>query len=132
LGEAVGHPSGVGDRQGPAILADQQADLRGAVTSLYQHRALRIENGAGLAALRMLTLRWNAQTDRVAIHQLQVHRGGRTLDLMARRALVPMVTRDKGGDGQMAASIFLNGLAVGDVVELAYTLSRVQSLGWAS
>jgi hypothetical protein len=114
------------------LLQDQQIRFHAGATSLYQHRILRIDQPEGLAAMQHLAVAWRPETDRVTIHTFRLTRGGRANDLLevvrAVLASPAMAYAPLSVDGQRRLGLPIAGLAVGDVVELAYSIERAEPL----
>ena len=115
------------------ILSDQQAHFHGDTTSLYTRRAFAVLTAEGLPALARVSVEWNPETDRVTIHALTLHRGAHQIDLLKTGQPGTLLRRRPGAqeasiDGTVAASLPVSGLAVGDVVDLSYTIERAEPL----
>jgi hypothetical protein len=127
---AVAEP--VGAQPLRVMLQDQQIWFHGHVTSLYQHRVLRVDRPEGMQAIARLAVQWRPDTDRLVLHTLRLTRGGRANDLLpAVQAVLAQQTLRFSAvrmDGQRSLGLPIAGIAVGDVVELAYTIDRDEPL----
>ena len=114
------------------VLQDQQIWFHGSTTSLYQHRVLRIDRPEGIQAMARLAVQWRPDTDQLVLHVLRLTRGGRANDLLpAVQAVLAQQTMRFSAvrmDGQRSLGLPIAGIAVGDVVEIAYTIERDEPL----
>jgi hypothetical protein len=112
------------------LLHDQQVRFHAATTSVYQRRILRIDGEQGLEAMRHLALQWRSVSDQLTIHRFTLTRGGREHDLLAavRAVLDEQQIRPSAlrMDGEQTLGLPIGGLAVGDRVEVAYSIDRVE------
>lgn len=124
--------SQAGDAPLRVLLQDQQIWFHGGVTSLYQHRILRVDRPEGLQAMQRLSVQWRPDSDRLTIHAFRLTRGGRQNDLLAAvQEVLAHRTIHYGGlrmDGQRSLGLPIAGMQVGDVVEIAYSIDRSEPL----
>ena len=111
------------------LLADAQTRFRAGAVDHYAEQALQIQSPQGLAALGGLTVVWDPETDVVTVHKAHVVRGGRVIDLLAAGQSFTVLRREQNLeasmlDGQLTATLQPEGLQVGDVIRVAYTLTR--------
>lgn len=109
------------------LLSDQQIKIETGRQTVYSDVALRIQTPQGLAAGN-LSLPWNPETDQLSVHKLLIHRGSETIDVLASGQTFTVVRREPNLesamlDGRLTANIQPEGLQVGDVLELAITIS---------
>ncbi len=95
----------------------------------FIEQAVRINAPEGLAQADKLSLTWNPLTDTLAIHRARILRGGRVIDLLADGRRFTVLRRETNLeaamiDGQLTATLQPEGVQVGDVIDLAYTLTR--------
>ncbi len=95
----------------------------------FIEQAIRINAPEGLAQADKLTLTWNPLTDTLAIHRARILRGDRVIDLLADGRKFTVLRRETNLeaamiDGQLTATLQPEGVQVGDVIDLAYTLTR--------
>lgn len=114
------------------VMQDQQVWFHGAATSFYQRRILRIDQPEGIQGMARLSVQWRPETDRLTIHTFRLTRGNRSNDLLPS---VQEVLAHKGSnlgglrvDGQRSLGLPIAGMAVGDVVEIAWTIDRTEPL----
>lgn len=114
------------------VMQDQQVWFHGGTTSFYQRRVLRIDQPEGIQGMARLSVQWRPETDRLTIHTFRLTRGNRSNDLLPS---VQEVLAHKGSnlgglrvDGQRSLGLPIAGMAVGDVVEIAWTIDRTEPL----
>ncbi|WJS97446.1 DUF3857 domain-containing protein [Novosphingobium humi] len=114
------------------VMQDQQVWFHGGTTSFYQRRILRIDQPEGIQGMARLSVQWRPETDRLTIHAFRLTRGNRTNDLLPS---VQEVLAHKGSnlgglrvDGQRSLGLPIAGMAVGDVIEIAWTIDRTEPL----
>ena len=110
------------------LLHDQQVHLDRAAQERFLHTVMKIQTAQGLAA-GTVTLSWKPDTDTVTIHKLLVHRGGETIDILAKGQQFTILRRETNLeraalDGNLTANLQPEGLQVGDTIEFAATLKR--------
>lgn len=115
------------------ILSDQQIDFAGASMTISQENAIQITSPAGLANMGTIKLNWQPATDTVVINQLRILRGGKTIDVPHAAKDFTVLRRENGLEysmlnGILTATLQVEGLEVGDVVDFGYTLTRAQPL----
>lgn len=114
------------------VMQDQQVWFHGAATSFYQHRILRIDQPEGIQGMARLSVQWRPETDRLTIHTFRLTRGARSNDLLpAVQEVLAHKGSNLGGlrvDGQRSLGLPIAGMAVGDVVEIAWTIERNEPL----
>lgn len=121
-----------GDAPLHMVMQDEQVWFHGGTTSFYQRRILRIDQPEGIQGMARLSVQWRPDTDRLTIHTFRLTRGAGSHDLLP---AVQEVLAEKGGnlgglmvDGQRTLGLPIAGLAVGDVVEIAWTIDRSEPL----
>jgi tetratricopeptide (TPR) repeat protein len=112
---------------------DRQWRFQGDVTSIYTASAVRIDKAEGLAAMGTVAVQWKPDSDRVIVHGLDIRRGSEVIDVLKRGQKFTVLQRENNLelamiDGILTASLSLEGLRVGDIVELAYTLERSEPI----
>jgi transglutaminase-like putative cysteine protease len=108
------------------LLDDNQSWLGPDGDVAYNRRVRKILKPEGLGSFTTFNLTWSPDTDRVAIHALSIIRNGKAIDLLqhGRKMLVLRRERDLESsilDGRVTASQQIEGLQVGDVVDIAWT-----------
>lgn len=123
-------------RAAPAIqtlLDDNQAFADAEGVTYYNRRVVRITKPEGLAGAGSRSMTWDPARQRLTLHALALVRKGQTIDLLKGGKDVLVLRREKNLeramlDGRMTASIQLNDLQVGDVVDWAYSLQHSEPL----
>ena len=110
------------------LLEDQQVHFTSHGDSDFQETRVLIQTAQGLGAMGTLVIPWNPETDTLTIHRLQIIRGDQVIDVLAKQSFT-VVRRETNLemamlDGQLTAVIQHEGLQVGDVLDLAFTLTR--------
>jgi tetratricopeptide (TPR) repeat protein len=111
------------------LLQDNQARLGPDADAFYSEIALKILTPQGLAMVASVTQDWNPDIETLTIHRLNLVRDGKTTDLLAGGTAVTVLRRETSLelatlDGRLTATVQPEGLRVGDVVDLAFTLER--------
>ncbi len=94
----------------------------------FIEQATRINAPEALQQTGNLLLTWNPLTDTLAIHRARILRGAQTIDLLAGGRKFTVLRREGNLeaamiDGELTATLQPEGLQVGDVLDLAYTLT---------
>lgn len=92
----------------------------------YVHHAIQANDSAGVASSANVDIDFDPSYQRLTLHRLRVHRDGRVQDRLG-DARIRVLQRERElealiYDGSRSASIFLDDVRVGDVVEYAYSL----------
>lgn len=111
------------------LLQDRQLNFTPQGDSEFMEQVMQVRAPQGLAALGSISLAWNPDTDTVTVHRLHVRRGSETIDLLARQSFT-IIRREAGleravVDGVLTATLQPEGLQVGDVLDLAYTVTHL-------
>ncbi len=119
-------PSGAA---GEMLLYSVQDRLAPGDDESFMEQAVRINAPEGLGQADKLTLTWNPLTDTLAIHKAQLLRGGQVIDLLAGGRKFTVLRRETNLeaamiDGELTATLQPEGVQVGDVLDLAYTVTR--------
>ncbi len=109
------------------LLQDQQVLFEGGKTTIYSSTVLRIQTPQGLSAGN-LSLPWRPDTDVLTVHRLIVRRGAEVIDVLAAGQSFMVMRRETNLesamlDGVLTANIQPEGLQVGDVIELATSVT---------
>lgn len=112
------------------ILRDQQLNFTadGAVEE-YAESVARVQTADGLEALGNISLAWNPDTSRLTIHKLEIVRGGKRIDLLTSGHGFTVLRRETNLelaqlDGVLTATMQVEGLQIGDVLDFAYTMNE--------
>jgi tetratricopeptide (TPR) repeat protein len=111
------------------LLRDNQTRLGPDGDAAYSETALRILSPQGLAAVGNLSQVWSPDTESLTFHHLNILRGDTTIDLLAGGKGVTVLRRETGLelaalDGRLTATVQPEGLRVGDIIDLAVTVTR--------
>lgn len=109
------------------LLSDQQIALEAGRQTTYSNIAIKIQTPQGLAAGN-LSLPWRPDTDILTVHRLLIRRGDQVIDVLASGQTFTVVRREQNLesamlDGVLTANIQPEGLQVGDVLDLAMSIS---------
>lgn len=105
------------------LLVDNQENV--SLQERYGHYAYKILTTDGIQEMSDVTLTYDPTYEKLTIHQLTVHRGGKTIDQL-NIATINTIQREESMernlyDGSLTVSIHFNDIRVGDVIEYAYT-----------
>ena len=111
------------------LLVDQQVNFEQDADSIYQESVVRISNAQGLAPVGNFQLSWKPDTERLTIHKFQIIRGPKIIDVLDKGPAFTILRREDNLeyatlDGALTATLQPEGLQVGDIVDVAYTLRR--------
>ena len=108
------------------LLVDAQVRIDGAERVVYRHMAAKALNGQGVESIANVEIRFDPSYQRLTLHAINVRRGARLIPKL-NAAAVRMLQRETElealiFDGSMTASVFLDDVRVGDVVEYEYSV----------
>ena len=108
------------------LLGDTQVRVDAAERVTYRHVASRALDSSGVEAIANLELRFDPSYQRLTLHAVNVRRGAQVLAKLE-TATVRVLQREAEldaliFDGSKTASIVLDDVRVGDVVEYAYSI----------
>jgi tetratricopeptide (TPR) repeat protein len=111
------------------LLQDTQTRLGPDGDVFYSEVALKILTPQGLANVASFTQDWNPDTESLTLHRMNLIRDGKTTDLLAGGKAVTVLRRETSLelatlDGRLTATVQPEGLRVGDVIDLAFTIER--------
>jgi transglutaminase-like putative cysteine protease len=115
------------------LLDDNQALADPQGFTYYNRRVVRIAKPEGLAGSGSRSMTWDPARETLTLHGLSIVRNGQTIDLLKGGKDVLVLRREKNMeramlDGRMTASLQLNDLQVGDVVDWSYSLQHNEPL----
>jgi tetratricopeptide (TPR) repeat protein/transglutaminase-like putative cysteine protease len=126
------------------LLQDQQVSFETGRETVYVETAFKIQTPQGLAGAGNISFPWRPDKDVLTVHKLQILRGAQVIDVLASGQTFTVVRRETNLensvlDGVLTATIQPEGLQVGDIVDLAVSVSssdpvlngHVESLGAA-
>lgn len=112
----------------PARLAlqDYQVRIGEAGIETFLHTVVELRTPQALA-LANLALSWDPATDDLTVHQVLLRRGDTVIDVLARGDVFTILRRESRLeaamlDGRLTATLQVEGVQVGDYIEVAYTL----------
>jgi len=121
------------------LLYDEQSRFTPEGDAYYSEMAQQILTPQGLEALGNLQQVWDPTLETLAIHRLQIIRDGKVIDLLAGGRKFAVLRRETNLewamlDGRLTATFQPEDLRVGDVLDMALTLTRRDPalLGYAS
>jgi tetratricopeptide (TPR) repeat protein/transglutaminase-like putative cysteine protease len=109
------------------LLSDEQTDLSPGRETVYNETAVKIQNPQGLAA-GSISLPWRPDTDTLTVHKLVIRRGDKVIDVLASGQTFTVMRRETNLDmatldGVLTANIQPEGLQVGDILDMAFSIS---------
>jgi tetratricopeptide (TPR) repeat protein len=101
----------------------------------YVEYATRVQTPQGLAVLGNITLPWQPGMSELIVHKVHILRDGKVIDLLAGGSGFTVLRREGNLesavlDGTLTAVLQPEGLSVGDIVNVAWTM-RVKPLAFA-
>ncbi|EGD58843.1 hypothetical protein Y88_0904 [Novosphingobium nitrogenifigens DSM 19370] len=120
-------PSGTADAPYRLLGLDEQIRFQRGEVDKFRHVAFRILTPEGLN-VGNLSFAWSPDRSSLTVHKIVIHRGDRTIDVLASGQTFTVLRREQNLDlamldGVLTANIQPEGLQVGDVVEYAYTIA---------
>ena len=111
------------------LLDDNQSQLGPSGDVFYTRRAWKVLRPEGLSGLTTEQFTWDPDTESLTIHTIAIRRRGETIDLLKDGRKLLVIRRETGLeagmlDGRLTASLQIEGLQVGDVLDVAWTLNK--------
>ncbi|MBX3595670.1 DUF3857 domain-containing protein [Sphingomonas sp.] len=111
------------------LIIDQQERLADGEVAHYVESATRIASPEILAQAGTIQLPWNPDQGDLTVHSASILRGSETIDLLAGGKQIPVIRREQKLeqlqlDGVLTATMPVEGLRVGDVLRLRFTVTR--------
>ncbi|OAN66958.1 DUF3857 domain-containing protein [Sphingomonas sp. TDK1] len=108
---------------------DQQQRFEDGQVAIYFESAIRVASPQMLTQSGTLPLQWDPGKGDLIIHKLQILRAGERVDLLAKGTRFNVLQREQkleqfALDGMLTATVALEGLRVGDVLDVAFTITR--------
>ncbi|MDO9223455.1 MAG: DUF3857 domain-containing protein, partial [Caulobacter sp.] len=108
------------------LLDDNQSRLTPEGDTFYNRRVRKVLKAEGLSALTTFGVTWDPQDEVVTVHTLRIVRDGKTIDLLGKGKKMLVLRREQDLeramlDGRMSATQQIEGLQVGDVIDMAWT-----------
>lgn len=117
------------------VLNDQQQRVSGGQVWAYNDQATRIVSPQMMTQLGTVQLPWQPEEGDLIVHKAEIIRGGEHIDLLAGGPGFQVLRREEQLEqlqinGTLTATMTVQGLRVGDVLHLAYSVtSRDKALG---
>lgn len=111
------------------VLDDNQTRFSPEGDSYYNRRIYRVTRSEGLTGFQSRNVTWDPSVEQVAWHTLRIVRDGKTIDLLKGGKDLLVLRRETNLeramlDGRLTASRQIEGLQVGDLVDMAWTTTR--------
>jgi len=113
-----------------SLVQDNQIRFASQGLDVYQALEVKVQSPQGLQALNTFSLAWSPETDRLTVHRIRILRGDQFIDVLPKDGVFTIARReeklDSEGqlDGILTAIVNIDGLQVGDIIDLAYTVHR--------
>ena len=112
-----------------ALLDDNQSQLSPSGDVFYTRHVIRILSPEGLSDFTSESFTWDPDTESVAINTIAIRRGGKVIDLLNGGDKMLVLRRETGLeqgmlDGRLTATRQIEGLQVGDVLDVAWTITK--------
>lgn len=109
------------------LLSDFQVKYDAEGEVVYHHSASRVQSPEGLQS-GAVAISWNPAVETVTVHSLHIIRGAQVIDVLASQKLT-VLRRETNLeramlDGVLTATLQPEGLQVGDVLELSYSVAH--------
>jgi tetratricopeptide (TPR) repeat protein len=120
-GEGAGAPARI-------LLQDVQMRFGADGDEAYSETAIKFQTPQGLSA-GTLALPWNPDTDSLTVHKVHIIRGAQVIDVLGAGETFTILRRETKLelamlDGVLTAALQPEGLQVGDVLDVAFTLKH--------
>lgn len=111
------------------LLTDWQFRFSASADEGYFNNIVRIQTPQGLAALGTLSLPWNPATSKLTVHHVHIVRGTQVIDVLANGPGFTVLRRENSLEyavlnGILTAVLQPPGLQVGDILDLAFTITH--------
>lgn len=122
-------PAALPEDGGPIriLRLDQQLHFGPDGDSTYQERVAQVRTSLGLTTLGTISLSWNPGQETLTVHKVRLVREGQAIDVLAKQSFTVIrreAQLEQIVDGQLTATLQPEDLRVGDILEVAYTLTR--------
>ncbi len=111
------------------LLDDNQNRLGPTGDVFYTRRVLKVLKSEGLSGLTTRSFTWDPDTESLAVHTIAIRRGDKMIDLLKGGKSLLVLRREQGLetgmlDGRLTATMQIEGLQVGDLLDVAWTVSK--------
>ncbi len=107
---------------------DQQVHFGPEGDSMYVESVVRLQTAQGLSVMGTIALPWNPDSTTLTVHKLEIKRGAEVIDVLADQVFTVLRRENRLEyamlDGVLTATLQPEGLEVGDIVTLAFTVTR--------
>ncbi|NBB15000.1 DUF3857 domain-containing protein [Caulobacter sp. SLTY] len=107
---------------------DQQVHFGPEGDSVYVESVVRIQTAQGLSVMGTIALPWNPDSMTLTVHKLEIRRGAEVIDVLADQVFTVLRRENRLEyahlDGVLTATMQPDGLEVGDIVTLSFTMTR--------
>jgi hypothetical protein len=111
------------------LFDDNQSHIGPDGDDFFNRRVIKVLKPEGLSSLTSESFTWDPAVETLTIHTLAIRRGEQVIDLLKDRDKVLVIRRETGLeegllDGRLTATRQIDGLQVGDSVDMAWTVTR--------
>ncbi|PAX06404.1 DUF3857 domain-containing protein [Sphingomonas lenta] len=111
------------------VTLDHQDKIEGDAAWSYADVATRLATPDLVTRSGTLNLPWNPAKGDLIVHRVEIHRGAQVIDVLGTGKQFEVLRREQGMeqlqlDGQLTASMTIDGLQVGDVLRVAASVTR--------
>ncbi|MCA1654766.1 MAG: DUF3857 domain-containing protein, partial [Sphingomonadales bacterium] len=119
---AIQTPTDTTDAPVRILLSDQQVSMTPGAVSTFVETAVMVQTAAGLSAGNIV-IPWRPDLDTLAVHAMTITRKGKLIDVLATQKFT-VIRRETNLeaatlDGRLTATLQIDGMEVGDIVDLA-------------
>ncbi|MBI1406127.1 MAG: DUF3857 domain-containing protein [Caulobacter sp.] len=111
---------------------DQQVHFGPEGDSVYLESVVQIQTAQGLSVMGTIALPWNPDSVTLTVHKLEIRRGDQVIDVLADQVFTVLRRENRLEyamlDGVLTATIQPEGIEVGDIITLAFTMTRNDSV----
>lgn len=122
-------PARLGDDAPIALINDSQQRLADGQVWSYRQTAMRAVSDEALARIGTIKLTWYPDHGDLIVHRVDIVRGGERIDLLKAGSKFTVLRREQQLeqlqiDGMLTATLAVEGLRVGDVLDVAYSTTN--------
>src|SRR5579859_717090 len=120
-------PTPKDERGGPfrSLLSDEQASFGPDGDAYYVAYATRLQTAAALTGGGSVAMAWDPEIQTLTVHKVRILRGDTVIDVLAKQSFTVLRRETKLEwaqlDGTLTATLQVEGLQVGDILDVAYT-----------
>ncbi|MDT8759490.1 DUF3857 domain-containing protein [Sphingomonas psychrotolerans] len=118
----------LGDSDPMIVILDRQQRMRDGEVLDYLDQATRVASAQMLTDVGQVKLQWQPDEGDLIVHRAEIIRGGQHIDLIATGQKLQVLQREEQMEqlalnGTLTATMAVEGLRVGDVLRVAYTVT---------